>query len=205
MYRFGDLMFTDAVKAAQEKMGSRAAYAEVQAKGERDFELGENERAFIEERDHFFMATVSETGWPYVQHRGGPAGFVRVLDRARFAFPDFRGNRQYLSVGNLAGNDRAAFIFMDYAAKARLKALRTLRLVDKDEDPELMATLALTGYKAAVERAIVVTVAALDWNCPQHITPRLTEEELAAAIAPLREKMARLEAENAELRAKLGD
>jgi hypothetical protein len=202
---FADIAFTPAVQAVQSAMGSRAAYAAQEGARERLFTLEGAAADFIAARDHFFMATVSETGWPYVQHRGGPPGFVQALDEARFAFPDFRGNRQYVSVGNLAGDDRAAFIFMDFPGRARLKALARIRLVDRAEDPDLMQRLALPGYRAAVERAFVATVEALDWNCPQHITPRFTEAELAAALAPVRERLAALEAENAALKARLGD
>ena len=200
-YRFADLAFTPAVKAAQEKLGSRAAYAAAQEQGDRDFRLGPSEKAFLQSRDHFFMATVSETGWPYVQHRGGPPGFVQVLDESRFALPDFRGNRQYISLGNLAGNDRAAFIFMDFPNKARLKALGRIGVT---EDAAVLERLRLPSYKATPERAFVVTVEALDWNCPQHITPRFSEAELAEALAPVRTRLTELEAENAELRRRLG-
>ncbi len=198
---FSAIAFTDAVKAMQDKAGSRAAYAAQEAEGARLFRLGPDEAAFLAARDHFYMASVSETGWPYVQHRGGPPGFIKVLDEGRFAFPDFRGNRQYVSLGNFAGDDRAAFIFMDYPRRARLKALGRVRVVD--DDPALFEQLSLPGYKAKVERAFVVEVAALDWNCPQHIVPRFTEAELAEALAPIREELARLRAENAALKAQL--
>jgi hypothetical protein len=201
---FADVMFTPSVQAVQSEMGSRGAYAAMEAEGARRFTLDEGAKSFIEARDHFFMATVSETGWPYVQHRGGPPGFVRVLDEGHFAFPDFRGNRQYVSVGNLGVNDRAAFIFMDFPNKARLKAVGHIRLVTADEDAALMEALALPGYRAAVERAFVVEVAALDWNCPQHITPRFSQAELEVALDPVRRRLAELEAENAALKAQLG-
>ncbi|MBI1252508.1 MAG: pyridoxamine 5-phosphate oxidase [Alphaproteobacteria bacterium] len=200
---FAEVAFTAAVKAAQEKMGSRAAYAAQEGSDARRFTLDEDVRAFMQSRDHFFVATVSETGWPYVQHRGGPPGFVKALDGERFAFPDFRGNRQYVFVGNLSGDDRAAFIFMDYPRQARLKALARIHVVDKADDPDLMQALALPGYKGHVERAFVATIEALDWNCPQHITPRFSEAELADALAPMRDRLASLEAENAALKAQL--
>lgn len=202
-YRYADLAFTTAVKEQQEKLGTRAAYAKAQAEGDRDFRLGPSEAAFLAQRDHFFMATTSETGWPYVQHRGGPPGFLKVLDEDHFAFPDFRGNRQYISLGNLAGNDRAAFIFMDFPNKARLKAFGRLKQVSAEEDPSLMQSLALPSYKATPERAFVVHVEGLDWNCPQHITPRFSEAELAEALAPVRNRLTELEAENEALRAAL--
>jgi predicted pyridoxine 5'-phosphate oxidase superfamily flavin-nucleotide-binding protein len=205
VYRFAEIAFTPAVKTAQEEHGSRAAYAEAEKQSDRDFRLGPAEAAFLAARDHFFMATVSATGWPYVQHRGGPPGFIQVLDKDHFAFPDFRGNRQYISLGNLAGNQRAAFIFMDFPNKSRLKALGQITSVTMAEDKALMQRLALQGYKAVPERAYLVKVEGLDWNCPQHITPRFSEAELAEALAPIRQRLADLEAENAALRAALAE
>ncbi len=199
-YRFADIAFTPAVKAQQERFGSRPAYDAAQAEGGRDFRLGPSEAVFLAARDHFFMATVSETGWPYVQHRGGPPGFIQILDEDHFAFPDFRGNRQYVSLGNLADNDRAAFIFMDFPNKSRLKALGRIAAT---ENKAMLERLALPAYKATPERAFVVTVEALDWNCPQHITPRFSEDELAQALAPIRDRLATLEAENEDLRQRL--
>lgn len=167
--------------------------------------LGPDERAFIEARDSFFMGTNGETGWPYMQHRGGPVGFVNVLSETEFAFPDFRGNRQYISVGALAGDDRAAFFFLDPARQARLKLIGRARAVDLKDDPVLAARLALPDYPsperpARVERAIVVQVEAFDWNCPQHITPRFSAAEIAPAIAKLQARIAALEAELAASR-----
>jgi uncharacterized protein len=147
------------------------------------------------------MATVSETGWPYVEHRGGPPGFVQVLDEKRFAFPDFRGNRQYISLGNLPGDDRASFFFIDYPNKARLKALGRIAVRTAEQEPEVVAHFKVLNYKAALERVFVVDVAALDWNCPQHITPRFTAKDLA----PLAERIELLEKENAALKARLGE
>jgi predicted pyridoxine 5'-phosphate oxidase superfamily flavin-nucleotide-binding protein len=143
--------------------------------GETFHELGEDEIDWLAERDHFYMATVSETGWPYIQHRGGPPGFVKALDERTLAFADFRGNRQYLTVGNLAIADRASLIFVDYPTRARLKLLVHATTT---QDPEVLAKVALPDYKAVVERAMVLRVEAFDWNCPQHITPRYTLAEL---------------------------
>ena len=131
------------------------------------------------------MASVSESGWPYVQHRGGPPGFIKVLDDKTLAFPDFRGNLQYISLGNVTADDRVALIMVDYPNCARLKILAHMEVRDLAADPELAARLALPGYKAKVERAFVLHLETFDWNCPQHITPRYTESDIAAAVASL--------------------
>jgi predicted pyridoxine 5'-phosphate oxidase superfamily flavin-nucleotide-binding protein len=141
------------------------------------------EIAFIQARDSFYQATVSETGWPYVQFRGGPAGFLRVLDARTLAYADFRGNLQYLSVGNIAADDRVALILMDYARRRRLKIWARASVVDRDADPDLVRHLAEPDYAARIERAVVMSVAAVDWNCPQHITPRLTAAEIEQGLA----------------------
>jgi predicted pyridoxine 5'-phosphate oxidase superfamily flavin-nucleotide-binding protein len=187
---FMEIAFTPQVQAEQERRGSRAGYARLDA-GERHHDrLGPEEAAFIGARDSFYMATVGETGWPYVQHRGGPEGFVRVLDETTLGFADFRGNRQYVSLGNLAGDDRAAFFFMDYANRTRLKLLGRVRAT---EDPALLARLAAPGYPGKVERGFLIEVAGFDWNCPQHITPRFTATQVEAAAAPLRARAELLE------------
>jgi predicted pyridoxine 5'-phosphate oxidase superfamily flavin-nucleotide-binding protein len=160
----------------------------------------DDEVDFIAARDSFYMATVSETGWPYVQHRGGPPGFLKVLDPTTLGFADFRGNRQYITLGNLAVNDRAALILVDYPNRQRLKILAHVEARDLANDPELAARLALPGYKGKVERGFVLRLERFDWNCPQHITPRFT----AAELAPLRARVEQLEAENAALRGMLG-
>lgn len=151
------------------------------------------------------MATVSQTGWPYIQHRGGPPGFLKVIDAKTLAFADYRGNRQYISVGNLAADDRVALILMDYAAKARLKIYGQVEAVSLDADPALTERVATPGYKAKPERIFVLHLTAFDWNCPQHITPRFTQREIEEATRPLRERLAALETENAALRANLAD
>lgn len=175
--RFAELAFTEAVKREQTRAGSRDAYAAREAAPADDDELGEQEREFIAARDSFYLASVSASGWPYVQHRGGPAGFVRVLDEHTIGFADFAGNRQYVSVGNLAGDDRVSLIMVDYAHRQRLKLLGHARTIAAGTEPELLARLATPGYRARVERGIVIRVAGFDWNCPQHITPRYTAEE----------------------------
>ena len=198
---YADLAFTPAVRAMQTRMGSRAVYAAQDRSEDRRDALTEHEAAFIEQRDGFYQATVGETGWPYLQFRGGPAGFLKVLDAKTLAYADFRGNRQYISVGNLQGNERVALFLMDYAAQRRLKLLGRVRLVDAAEDPGLMQRLAMPGYGASVERAFVITVEAWDWNCPQHITPRYTEAEVEAAVQPLRDELEAARRELARLRA----
>jgi predicted pyridoxine 5'-phosphate oxidase superfamily flavin-nucleotide-binding protein len=194
-HRFADLAFTPAVKAVQDRLGSRDGYERLEEGGEPHHDrLTEAEAAFLAERDSLYMASVSETGWPYVQHRGGPKGFVRVLDQRTIGFADFRGNRQYVSVGNLGQDDRVALILVDYPNRRRLKILGHARLVEAAHEPATLARLELPGYRARVERGILITVAALDWNCPQHLTPRFTLPEIEAATAPLRTRIAELEA-----------
>jgi predicted pyridoxine 5'-phosphate oxidase superfamily flavin-nucleotide-binding protein len=191
--RFAEVAFTPAVKRLQERDGSRASYARVEGGAVQAALLGAGEAEFIAERDSFYIATVSETGWPYVQHRGGPKGFLRVLDAHTLAFADFQGNRQHVSEGNLAGNDRAALFLMDYPNQRRLKVLGRVRVTDAAGDPVLAAALAQLGYPAKVERIMRIQVEAFDWNCPQHITPRFSEAELEPVLEPLRARIRQLE------------
>jgi predicted pyridoxine 5'-phosphate oxidase superfamily flavin-nucleotide-binding protein len=202
-HAFLDIATTPSVKAAQEANGSRDMLERYPH--DRSFKgLGEREAGLIATRDSFFMASVSETGWPYVQHRGGPAGFLKVLDDRTLAFADYRGNRQYITLGNTAANDRAALILMDYPHRARLKLYARLESQDLAADPDLAAKLAPpAGYRARPERAMILHVEAFDWNCQQHITPRYTEAEIAEALQPLRARLDALEAENRNLRARL--
>lgn len=192
--KYAGIAFTNTVKQVQTALGSRSSYAKVETRGEAGDRLGENEAAFIAARDSFYMATVSETGWPYMQHRGGPAGFVRVLDEATLGFADFRGNRQYVSVGNLLGDDRVSLFFMDYANRARLKIFGRVRLVGEGGPSDLLARLRVPGHAVPVERGFVIGVEAFDWNCPQHITPRYTLSQVEQATAALRGRVAELEA-----------
>lgn len=198
--KFAEIAFTDTVKAVQERFGSRKSYARM-AEGEASFNnvLGPREAAFIAERDSFYMASVSETGWPYVQHRGGPNGFVRVLDEKTIGFADFRGNRQYVSVGNLIKDDRASLFFMDYANRTRLKLLGRVKLIGP-ADQAVLARLEVPGYRARVERGMLITVEAFDWNCPQHITQRFTLEQVEQLALPLRQRIAELESQLAAAR-----
>jgi predicted pyridoxine 5'-phosphate oxidase superfamily flavin-nucleotide-binding protein len=191
---FGEIAFTESVKAQQEKYGSRRSYARMDAQA-RGTEIGLGEAEFIGERDGFYLATVGENGYPYVQFRGGPKGFLKVLDQRTLAYADFRGNLQYISVGNLQQNDKAALILMDYANRQRLKIYARIEVVEAKDAPELIAQLQDTAYQAQVERAMILHVEAFDWNCPQHITPRYTIEEVRELNAPLYEHIAKLEAE----------
>jgi len=203
-HRFSEIMFTPTVKTLQAQFGSRESYRrfEEPEAPARD-QLTEKEAEFIAARDSFYMASVSETGWPYVQHRGGPAGFLMVLDERTVGFADFRGNRQYVSTGNLLRDDRVSLILMDYPNRRRLKILGHARIVETDAEPELIARLELPDYRARVERGFLIRIAGFDWNCPQHITPRFTEAEIETALEPYRQRMAEVEHENAELRARL--
>lgn len=191
--RFAEIAFTPAVKQVQERLGSRERNARIETQGASQDHLGPDEVAFIAERDSFSVATVGETGWPYIQRRCGPKGFLKVLDRQTLGFADYRGNRQYVSVGNLAGDDRVALILMDDAYGQRLKVLGRARTVDTTEDAVLLERLRDSGYRARVERGVLIRVEAFDWNCPQHITPRFTMEEIEVAVEPLRARIRELE------------
>ncbi len=180
-HQFAQIMFTDGVKAAQEHVGSRTQYERFTAGADPHDELSETEASFIAQRDSLYMATVNADGWPYVQHRGGPPGFLRVLGPKRLAYADFRGNKQMISVGNAATNERVSLILMDYPNRRRLKVLGHMHIEDaQDVAPEELAKVELDDYNARVERVIYIDIAAFDWNCPQHITPRYTEAEFAA-------------------------
>ncbi|MGH8522972.1 MAG: pyridoxamine 5'-phosphate oxidase family protein [Gammaproteobacteria bacterium] len=156
------------------------------------------------ERDSFYIGSVGENGWPYVQHRGGPKGFLKVLDEKTIGFADFRGNRQYISVGNVNEDDRVSLLLMDYPNRQRLKLWARARIVDPNEQPELVARLEMPTYRARIERGIVMTIEAVDWNCPQHITPRYTQAELEGLIAPLIEENRLLQAQLAHAMARTG-
>jgi uncharacterized protein len=201
-YGFLDIAVTPSVRAAQAKMGSDGIWQDF--KGHREFDrFTEDETAFIAERDSFYMATVSETGWPYVQHRGGPRGFLKAVDDKTLAFGDYRGNRQYISTGNLAADQRACLFLMDYRLKARLKIYAYAETLALDDDPDLTRKVTTPGYRAKLERFFRLRLETFDWNCQQHIIPRFTEQEILEAIRPLQERLAQLESENAELRASL--
>jgi predicted pyridoxine 5'-phosphate oxidase superfamily flavin-nucleotide-binding protein len=199
-HKYSEIAFTEAVKRVQQMMGSRAPYARREGGPDTNDRLGPNEGAFIAARDSFYIASVSETGWPYVQFRGGPPGFLRVLDERTLGYADFRGNKQYITTGNVIGNDRVSLFLMDYAHRERLKILGRMVITEAKDNPELVEQLTMKEYEARVERAVLITVAAFDWNCPQHITPRFTQNELVEALAPIRQEMALLRAENGRLR-----
>lgn len=182
-YAFATIGFTPSVKAAQQRYGSRNANQRFELATDARDAITEREAQFIAQCDSFYQATVSETGWPYVQHRGGPAGFLKVLDARTMGYADFRGNVQYISVGNLTADDRISLIIMDYPNRRRLKVWGRARIVHEDEDPALIARLEVPDYRARVERGILIAVEAVDWNCPQHITPRYTEAQIQQRIA----------------------
>lgn len=206
-YGFLDIAMTPSVRAAQAEMSADAHWAAFS--GNRAFDrFTDNEAHFLTARDSFYMATVSEDGWPYVQHRGGPAGLLKMMDDRTLAFADYRGNRQYISTGNLAANDRACLILMDYPRRARLKIYVHVEKLALDADPALTELVTDKDYKARPERIFRLRLEAFDWNCPHHITPRFTEREIEQAVRPLHERLAHLEAENRALQdrlAKMGD
>jgi len=195
-HKFAEIAFTDSVREVQIAQGSRAGYAAMDEGEDYNHVLGPREAQFITARDSFYMASVSETGWPYVQHRGGPAGFLRIIDEQTLGFADFSGNRQYVSVGNLRNNDRVSLFLMDYPNKTRLKMLGRVRTVEPEET-ELLSQLNVDGYQAHVERGFLIQIEAFDWNCPQHITPRYTEAQVDELIAPLLEENRSLKAGSA--------
>jgi uncharacterized protein len=178
---YAKTMFSAAAKRLQEQHGSRAQYERLAQRGEIGDALGPFEQEFIGLRDSFYVASVTESGWPYMQHRGGPKGFLRVLDGKTLAFADFAGNKQYITAGNLETTDRVALFLMDYPQQARLKIIGHARAVEGDR--ELEEQVSLKGYKAVVERVVVIKVVAFDWNCSQHITPRWTAEEIEGVMA----------------------
>ncbi|WP_375196135.1 pyridoxamine 5'-phosphate oxidase family protein [Sphingobium sp.] len=201
-YGFMDIAITPSVRRAQGEMGADHLWSDF--KGHREFDrFGLRERGFIAVRDSFYMATVSETGWPYIQHRGGPAGFLKIIDDKTLAFADYRGNRQYISTGNVAADDRVCLFLMDYPHRMRLKIYATAETVALDADPGLSKAVTDQGYGAKVERMFRIHLKAFDWNCPQHIVPRFTEAEVLAGTQTLRERLLALETQNAVLRARL--
>lgn len=196
-HRFAEIAFTPTVRKVQEQMGSRTSYARLDGSPETiNHRLSEAEAGFIAARDSLYMATVGETGWPYIQHRGGPRGFVRVLDETTIGFADFRGNRQYVSVGNLMTDDRVSLFFMDYRNRTRLKLFGRATIVGLD-DQAILSRLEAPDYRARVERGLLIKVEGFDWNCPQHITERFTLDEVRAMTASLTSRIAELEAKPA--------
>ena len=201
--QYGCIAFTDDVREVQQQYGSAEFYDRLRSRAtgaSGPDPLGPREAAFLAERDGFYLSTVSETGWPYVQFRGGPPGFVSVRDAHTIAWADFRGNLQHVSTGNLIGDQRVAIIAVDYNRRERLKMFGMARVVRIEDDPAYVSSLTIDDDDAVVEAAITVTVTAFDWNCPQHIPRRLTLDEVDQRVAPLRERLIQLEAENAALR-----
>jgi len=198
---FAEITFTPAVREVQSQQGSANSYAKfLTPEAERGDTLTNSEIEFISARDGFYQATVSEIGWPYVQFRGGPAGFLKVLDSKTIAYADFRGNRQYVSAGNLADSNKISMILMDYPNRRRLKIWGRAKLIDKNDDAEIVSSLQVQGYRGLPERAVVITLEAYDWNCPQHIPQRLTAEELKPHLAELHQQIADLTQENTFLK-----
>ncbi len=189
-----EIAFTESVKAQQQIYGSRRQYERVEKIG-RGTELSFSEADFIAKRDSFYLATTNDDGQPYVQFRGGAAGFLKVLDKQTLAYADFKGNLQYISVGNLIENNRAALILMDYPNRQRLKIFARIEILQTADAPELIAKLENANYPAKIERAMILRVEAFDWNCPQHITPRFTVEEIREMNQPLYKQIEKLEAE----------
>lgn len=173
---YAKLMFSPAAKALQSQGRSRDTYARMEQGEDYNYLLSDKEAQFIRQRDSLYMASVSESGWPYVQHRGGPPGFIKVLDAATLGFADYRGNRQYISAGNVQSNNRVSLFLMDYPNRRRLKVAGRLEFVDPD-DARLQALLD-PNYRARIERGVLIHIAAFDWNCPQHITPRYTDADI---------------------------
>ena len=198
-YTFGSLVFTPVIKALQERYGSRKQYARRETSGFSQEGLGPSEIDFLAECDSFYMASVGASGWPYVQHRGGPKGFLKVIDEHTVGFADFRGNKQFISTGNLMTDDRVALILVDYPRQARLKILGHVKILEGAEAKEWIGKLKEPEYDAVVERVFLIRVDAFDWNCQQHITPRFTEDQIREVLHPAEERMQALEKENRRL------
>ncbi|WP_299882843.1 pyridoxamine 5'-phosphate oxidase family protein [uncultured Sulfitobacter sp.] len=198
---FATIAFTPDVRAQQSRMGSAETYGKLLSNDAAGFEeLGTKEISFIGARDGFYQASVSQFGWPYVQFRGGPVGFLKVLTSKTLAYADFRGNRQYISAGNLSGNDRLSMILMDYPNRRRLKLWGRARLIEGADNPEILSQLHDRNYTARPERGVLITVEAFDWNCPSHIPRRFTIDEANQEIAALRRENEALRAETHALR-----
>ena len=190
--KYLDLTFTDSVCRAQQQYYGRAGA--IIGAPERD-SLSQAEAEFIAARDSFYLGSISQSGWPYIQHRGGPQGFVRVIDETTLAFADYKGNRQLLTTGNVSVNDHVALFLMDYKNRARLKILGQARVEDARFHPELVAQIADSNMRSSVERLVFIDVVSFDWNCPKYITPRYSMGEVEELVEPLRKRIAELEAQ----------
>lgn len=197
-----DIAFTPSVKAEQEKRGSRDMVRRIEESGRWTDRIDDNLAAFLAERDSAYLATVNADGQPYIQHRGGPKGFLKVVDDRHIGFADFVGNRQYITLGNLEDNPKAFLFLMDYAQRRRVKIWGRAKVVE--DDPALVERLSDLGYRAKPERAILFEVSTWDVNCPQHIVPRVPAVDAARIVETLQAKLAELQAENTALRARLG-
>jgi uncharacterized protein len=201
---YAQLAFTDAIKKMQEEVGSRSAYDRMEKMSVVDG-LTDNEINFIDDRDSFYMASFGENEYPYIQHRGGPAGFIKVIDNKTIGIVDFSGNRQYISTGNISKNEKVALILLSYPQRARLKIYANAKIVDLEENEELYNLLKPADYKFKPERMMIFEIQAYDWNCPQHITPRYTAEEIEEALLPQKEYIKNLEDKIKELESKLSN
>lgn len=199
---FAEIAFSDAVKELQEQHGSRKGYERMEKFNVVDG-LSQNEKGFIEDRDSFYLASIGEKNFPYIQHRGGPKGFVKVIDKDTIGFIDFSGNKQYISVGNFATNNKVALIMMDYPARSRLKIFAKAEIIELQDNPELLSRLDLGDYQYRPERMMIFHIEAYDWNCPQHIVPRFTIDEIQKALQPQLNKIEQLEKENLLLKQKI--
>ena len=200
--RYLEIATRDAVKALQERWGSRSAYSRLESGPLTNNQLGPEEIAFIEAQDSFFLASINDSGWPYIQHRGGPPGFLKVLENNQLGFSDFKGNRQYLSFGNILKNPRVSLFLIDYPARARLKIFGHAKLVEGDDLPDALRKIENDPGAMPIERGIIIQVEAFHWNCPKYIVPRFTEEQVRTAVAPLVQRIHDLEAELARLSTK---
>lgn len=199
---FGSLVFTPLVKKLQERYGSRLQYERMAANASQD-RLGEFETQFLAERDSFYWATIGASGWPYIQHRGGPKGFLKVIDEHTLALGDFRGNKQYISTGNLLSDSRVAMIMVDYPRQARLKILGRVEILEGEQAETWLPRVRMPEEKTVIERVFVIHVEAFDWNCPQHITPRYSADELREGMQEIEKRVKALEQENQTLRSEV--
>ena len=177
---FTSLAFTDTVKAEQEHYGSRLSYQRLEHREK--YKIGPGEKQFISERDGFYLSTVGENGWPYVQFRGGPIGFLRIIDEETLAYADFKGNMQYISTGNIKSTKKASLILLDYATRTRLKLWAESEILLADEHPDLLEKVSVPDYQAKIERIVIFKIKGFDWNCPQHITPKFTLAQIKELV-----------------------
>jgi predicted pyridoxine 5'-phosphate oxidase superfamily flavin-nucleotide-binding protein len=197
-HKFAEIAFTKSVKQVQSEQNSRAGYARWENTLDANYLLGPQEADFIATRDSFYMASVSETNWPYVQHRGGPIGFLKVIDEKTIGFVDYAGNRQYISTGNFRNNDKVSLFLMDYPSKSRLKILGRISVIDGD-NIQALASLKSADLRARIERGFIINIEGFDWNCPKYITPRYTEAQIKNIIDPIQKENAQLKAALAQL------